>query len=401
MPAASKFVGLERGIIMGKLGRTCLCLLILLLGLVGCGDDVEIVVPVAVGDSLQKVEDSVVEKETFVEEEQQEMSSQERIEDETVADEVVTITISMAGDVTLGMHQEQDYYNSFRKAYDEAEDEGYFFENVSDIFRNDDMTIVNLECVLTFSEEMIEGKTYYLKGDPDYAYLMNPGSIEAVSMANNHRMDYGQKGSDDTVEAVTRAGIVYAYDDNIGIYETKGVCIGIISVNELAWGAGVEKFIKKGIETLQEKGADLILACCHWGIERENYPEEYQTILGRKCIDWGVDVVIGHHPHVLQGIEEYKGKYIIYSLGNFCFGANRNPEDKDTMIVQQTFTFINGEKQENDGIYIIPCSVSSVTNRNDFKPTPAEGEEAQRIINRMNEYSKDFGVVFDEEGHFK
>lgn len=367
--------------------------------MVGCGDDTEIVVPVAVGDSLQKVVDIVPETENFVDKEQQEMASQETIE-ETLEDEIVTITISMAGDVTLGTHQEQDYYNSFRKAYDEAEDEAYFFENVSDIFRNDDMTIVNLEGVLTFSEEMIEGKTYYLKGDPDYAYLMNPGSIEAVSMANNHRMDYGQKGSDDTVEAVTKAGIVYAYDDNIGIYETKGICIGIISVNELAWGAGVEKFIKNGIETLQEKGADLILACCHWGIERENYPEEYQTTLGRRCIDWGVDVVIGHHPHVLQGMEEYKGKYIIYSLGNFCFGANRNPEDKDTIIVQQTFTFINGEKQENDGIRMIPCSVSSVTNRNDFRPTPAEGEEAQRIINRMNEYSKDFGVEFDKEGNF-
>ena len=143
---------------------------------------------------------------------------------------------------------------------------------------------------------------------------------------------------------------------------------------------------------------DLILACCHWGIEKDTYPENYQQVLGRKCIDWGVDLVIGHHPHVLQGIEEYKGRYIIYSLANFCFGANRNPADKDTMIFQQTFTFENGQKVEDRNARIIPCMVSSVSTRNDFKPTPAAGEDKKRILQRMNEYSRDFGVEFDENG---
>lgn len=142
----------------------------------------------------------------------------------------------------------------------------------------------------------------------------------------------------------------------------------------------------------------MILACCHWGVEREYYPEDYQKTLGRKCIDWGADLVIGHHPHVLQGVEEYQGKFIIYSLGNFCFGANRNPSDKDAMLFQQTFTFVDGVKQDDQEIRVIPCSVSSVKNRNDFKPTPATGEEAQRILDRINEYSRDFGVHFDENG---
>ena len=146
------------------------------------------------------------------------------------------------------------------------------------------------------------------------------------------------------------------------------------------------------------KEVDLILACCHWGIERENYPTENQKYLGRKCIDLGADLVIGHHPHVLQGVEEYNGRFIIYSLANFCFGANRNPADKDTMIFQQTFTFIDGVKQEDQQIQIIPCSVSSVKDRNNFQPTPAQGEEATRIIGRINIYSKDFGVVFGEDG---
>ncbi len=312
--------------------------------------------------------------------------------------DVISITISAAGDVTLGNHHEQDYYFSFQQAYDEAENAGYFFENVYDIFAQDDCTIVNLEGPLTDSGSMREGQVYSIKGKPEYVNILTEGSVEAVSMGNNHRLDYQQQGSDDTVEALQSVKIAYAFDDTVGIYETKGIRIGFVSVNEVYHGAGVEKTMEEGIRRLQAEGVDLILACCHWGIEREYYPEDYQRTLGQKCIDWGADLVIGHHPHVLQGIEEYKGKYIIYSLGNFCFGANRNPEDKDTMIVQQTFTFVDGEKQEEAPFRIIPCSVSSVTSRNDFKPTPAQGEEAKRIIGRVNEYSKEFGVQFDESG---
>ncbi len=319
-----------------------------------------------------------------------------------------TITISAAGDVTLGNHQEQGYSASFRQVYDQAEDEGYFFENVRDIFAADDMTIVNLEGPLTTSEQMREGQTYCIKGNPAYVHLLTLGSIEAVSFANNHRLDYGEQGSQDTVAALEQEGIVYAYDKNVGVYEVPGSAaahggernlkIGIISVNEVEWGAQVEKLIQNNIEVLRAQNVDLIFACCHWGIEKDTYPENYQQQLGKKCIDWGVDLVIGHHPHVLQGIEEYKGRYIIYSLANFCFGANRNPTDKDTMIFQQTFTFENGQKVEDQNARIIPCMVSSVSTRNDFKPTPAVGEDAKRILERMNEYSRDFGVEFDENG---
>lgn len=314
-------------------------------------------------------------------------------------EDILTVTISAAGDCSLGNHQDQEYAYSFRQTYDQIEDEGYFFANVQDYFDNDDMTIVNFEGVLTYSEERDETRTYNIKGDPGYARLLTAGSIEAVSFANNHRLDYGTRGSDDTVAALAAEGILYAYDKNVCVYDTeKGIRIGIVSVNEVAWGLGSEQLLAEGIGKLQEQGADLILACCHWGIERENYPTENQKYLGHKCIDLGADLVIGHHPHVLQGVEEYNGKFIIYSLANFCFGANRNPADKDTMIFRQTFTFIDGVKQEDRQIQIIPCSVSSVKDRNNFQPTPVWGEEAARIIGRINTYSKDFGVFFTEDG---
>lgn len=313
----------------------------------------------------------------------------------------IRITISAAGDVTMGNYLGQGYEISFRQTYDHGVGDSYFFENVFEIFDSDDLTLVNLEGPLTRSSEYREEQTYIISGDPEYVSILTAGSVEAVSMANNHRLDYLEQGTRDTVAALEGAGITYAYDGNYGMYETNGIQIGIVSVNEVGQGSGVEKFLQEGIAKLREDGADLVLACCHWGIEREYYPGEYQVSLGRKCIDWGYDLVIGHHPHVLQGVEEYQGKFIIYSLGNFCFGANRNPEDKDCMIFQQTFTFIDGEKQEDKEIRVIPCSVSSVSSRNDYKPTPAEGQEAQRIIDRINEYSRDMGVKFDSDGYLE
>lgn len=367
----------------------------------GCADGTQEEASVAVlqPQPLKDISDVTEPSSLPVSASAEEPSMEESTASEEEGSHIVTITISAAGDVTLGTHHQQDYWYSFRQAYDEAEDESYFFANVYDIFSSDDMTLVNLEGPLTLAEEAREGQVYSIKGDPRYADILTAGSVEAVSLGNNHMMDYLEQGRNDTVQAVEEAGIVYAYEKTVGIYEVKGIHIGMISVNEVSQGYLVEDTIQKGIAELQEQGADLILVSCHWGVEREYCPEDYQKILGEKCIDWGADLVIGHHPHVLQGIDEYKGKYIIYSLGNFCFGANRNPPDKDSMIFQQTFTFIDGEKQEDQEIRVIPCSVSSVPERNNFQPTPSEGDEKARILGRINEFSLEFGVQFDGDGY--
>lgn len=385
--------------------------------LAGCGDDLEAVVPTV--NQVFPLETGGLSEDAAEQDNTKEQGSTEgqdgtdkqggteetdgaaeRGEDAAEPEpEEIRITISAAGDVTLGNYFGQDYAWSFREMWEKQQNPAYFLENVYDIFSSDDMTIVNLEGPLTNAEARKEEQTYCISGDPEYADILTEGSVEAVSMANNHRLDYYEQGTSDTVEAVSSRGISYAYDKNLGLYETKGIRIGFVSVNEVGQGAGVETILKEGIALLREQGADLVLANCHWGIERENYPEEYQLSLGKKCIDWGADLVLGHHPHVLQGIEEYQGKYIVYSLGNFCFGANRNPKDKDCIIFQQTFTFRDGILQDDTEARIIPCSVSSVSSRNDYRPTPAEGEDAQRIIERMNEYSADFGVHINEEGN--
>lgn len=312
----------------------------------------------------------------------------------------IQITITAAGDVSLGNYYGQDYSGSFRQTYKKVQDYSYFFENVYDIFSVDDMTIVNLEGMLTLAEERREEKRFCISGDPDFVNILTAGSVEAVSMGNNHRLDYYQQGTDDTVEVLDEVGIPYAYDQYTGTYETfQGILIGFASVCFTANAPYSERYLQEGITGLREAGCDLVLACCHWGREREYEPTDFQKEMGRKCIDWGADLVIGNHPHVLQGIEEYQGKYIVYSLGNFCFGANKNPEDKDCLIVQQTFTFVDGIKQEETQLKVIPCSISSVTSRNNYKPTPAEGGEAVRILDKLNKYSRKLGLQFDENGY--
>ena len=137
----------------------------------------------------------------------------------------------------------------------------------------------------------------------------------------------------------------------------------------------------------EAEGADVVSVIVHWGIERDAAPNSHQTMLARLAIDEGADLVCGHHPHVLQGIEVYKGKNIVYSLGNFCFGGNSNPSDKDTMIFQQTFTFTKDGMKEDNVTNVIPCSLSSEKSRNNYQPTPATGEEAARILKKIEDRS--------------
>lgn len=310
---------------------------------------------------------------------------------------VTGIVITAAGDCSLGNYEGQDYSYSFNQTFDKN-GAAYFLENVQEYFANDDYTVVNLEGTLTTALEPAPERTYNIKGDPSYVDILTLGSVESVSMANNHRWDFGAQGSKDTVDAVKAADIRYAYNEFVSVYETKGITIGHISINELNGYDQAMKFAKSGFEELKEAGADLILCSVHWGIEREFYPTDSQMSMGRELIDLGADLVIGHHPHVIQGIEMYQGKAIIYSLANFSFGANRNPVDKDTFIFRQEFVFVDGEKTQEAPITIIPCTVSSMKERNDYRPTPAEGEDKERIIQRLNEYSKDFGVTISEEG---
>ena len=317
------------------------------------------------------------------------IEEQQPEENETKAEtEPVSITISAAGDCTLGTDEYFDPSTSLNAYYD-SNGPAYFFQNVKSIFEADDLTIVNMEGTLT-EETTRQDKTYAFKGPAEYTQILTDGDVEAANLANNHSHDYGDKSNTDTIAALDAAGITNFGYDRTAVMDVNGVKVGLVGTYELAEGMGCEDEMISNIKAVEDQGAQIVIVSFHWGIERENYPTENQVNLAHSAIDNGADLVLGHHPHVLEGIEVYNGKNIVYSLGNFCFGGNSNPSDKDTMIFQQTFTVQNGELVEDNVTNIIPCSISSDSSYNNYQPTPLEGDEADRVKGRIEEYSSGF-----------
>ena len=300
-----------------------------------------------------------------------------------------SLTLSVVGDCTLGTDETFDYDTSLN-AYYENYGSAYFLQNVKSIFSQDDLTIANFEGTLTESDAR-EDKTFAFKGPASFTSILTDGSVEAVNTANNHSHDYGDQSYEDTMTALDAAGIIHFGYDETAVMDVKGIKVGMVGIYELKDHLEREQQLKDNIAKVKADGAQLIVVIFHWGNETETVPDSNQTTLGRLAIDEGADLVCGHHPHVLQGIETYKGKNIIYSLGNFCFGGNSSPSDMDTMIYQQTFTITSEGVQADNVTNVIPCSISSAAYEgyNNYQPTPAEGDEAARILAKINERSAD------------
>nr|WP_243120291.1 CapA family protein [Caloramator sp. E03] len=295
--------------------------------------------------------------------------------------------MSAAGDCALGRDEKSSFSGSFDDEFiKQKKDYKYFFKNVREIFEKDDLTIVNLEGTLTNETKRSE-KQFAFKGSPLYVNILKEGSIEAVNLSNNHTYDYLEKGFKDTVESLKNGKILYFGMNRRDLIKVKGINIGLLGYKGWTYNNFVKKTIKNDIKYLKSKDAQLIIVSFHWGDEGKYYPNNIQKSLGKYTIDSGADLILGHHPHVVQGIENYKGKKIIYSLGNFCFGGNKNPSDKDSFIYQQRFKFSKGKLVDSKEYSIIPVSVSSVSYRNNYQPTPLKGSDAQRVLSRIKYYS--------------
>ncbi|MBO1512441.1 CapA family protein [Metabacillus bambusae] len=317
------------------------------------------------------------------EKQNQEQSTNENKKLEPVTE--TKIKISAAGDFTLGTDERFEYTDSF---VDEATTNGlsYFVEGLGTTFIEDDLTTVNLETTLTTATEKAD-KTFTFKGDPSYTQILELGGIEAVNLANNHIFDYLDKGFDDTISALEKQDIGYFGYDHQYIKKIKGVKIGALGYE--GWGdtPEIRNNVEQDIKALRENGVEIILVHYHWGAEKQYVPNDEQKSLARYTIDSGADLILGHHPHVVKGIEEYKGKFIVYSLGNFMFGGNRNPSNKDTFVFQQTFHLKNGDLTDKKEINIVPFSISSVSNRNDYQPTVLSGSESDRVLQKIIDVS--------------
>ena len=293
-------------------------------------------------------------------------SGEKSTDKEMKEDRETTITVSAAGDCTFGSDRSSPSSVNFYAVNRRKKNPGYFFKKVKKIFEKDELTLVNFEGTLT-KRNTRAPKTYAFKGSPGYVNILKKGSVEAVAFAN---------------------------------YKVKGKRIGMISVNGLESLNSVRQLIQSGMKKLKKKKADLCIVSMHAGNEHTYTISATQKSIARYAVQKGADLVLGHHPHNLQGIEKYKGVYIVYSLGNFCFGGNTNPSDKDTMIFQQTFVFKNEKlKRKKSKAKIIPCSVSSVSTINNYQPAPAKGTKRTRILKKLDNMCRPMGLTLrDKKG---
>ncbi len=303
---------------------------------------------------------------------------------------VQTVTITAAGDCTFATDVNADPDRGFNAYADSlGGDYSYFLQNVKPVFEEDDVTIVNFEGTISDRGERAD-KTFAFRGKPEYVKVLTTSSVEAANLANNHSADYGEESLSDTIKYLNEAGIINCIGTNAPVQEINGIKVGFVGIDALDEDEAAK--IDKAIGSVKNLGAQLIIVSMHWGIEKENEPTQEQIELAHKAVDLGADVVLGTHPHVLQGIEKYNGKYIVYSLGNFCFGGNDNPSDKDTMIYRQVFTFVDGVLRLDDNYVVIPAVISGHDDYNDYQPAIADGDRKTEIQNRITEYSASLGT---------
>ena len=291
------------------------------------------------------------------------------------------IVLSFVGDCTLG--QDINTSNSFRfsSVYEKNGPE-YFFGAVRHIFEADDLTIANCEGALTdITSPRVkpeDGPKYWFRGPPEYARVFAAGGVDAVNLANNHTMDFGARGYEDTKKALADAGVEFFGREAVMVKEIRGLKIGFYGM-PVSSGASL---IKQRTDELKRLGARVIVASFHGGLTDISYtPTPSQISAARAAVDNGAAVVVEHHPHVLQRIERYQNGVIAYSLGNFCFGGNVNPSDKDTMIFQVEISEERGEIKCD--YRAIPASVSSRNDYNDFRPRVLEGGDAERAAAKI------------------
>lgn len=306
--------------------------------------------------------------------------------------EVRKLTISFAGDCTLGGFKGQGGGNLLQDYY-KLHGNDYFFQNVREFFAEDDITFVNLEGALTPYAQVVE-KKYPIKGEPEYVGALLSGSIEVVNLANNHTYDCGKAGYDSCRQLLADNGIAYCGEAETCTIERNGIKTGFIGLNCWAMNKPLARKLETLITDLKTAGCDIVCVMFHGGIEREYESNATTESFAHHAIDCGADIVVGAHPHVVQGIERYHGKVICYSLGNFSFGANKNPSDKDTFIFQQTFFVENDGSVSYGQSEIIPCKVSSTDVKNNYCPTPQTGAEYERILKKLEKYSRKYPVSF-------
>ena len=316
------------------------------------------------------------------------------------------IVVTFVGDCTLGSEERERANSTSLDSYVNNYGYDYPFSGVYDILSGDDLTVANLEGVFYNSEYNKVSKTYNFRSPTEFAQILPLSSVEAVSLANNHTEDYGSPGIRSTVAALDEVGTAWfgttEYADAVYVYEKDGIRIGFVAVYATYWYNHLEK-LSADIQTLKDRGCSVLVGVMHAGTEYDYAHDNGQQKLADYFIRSGCSVVIGHHPHVIQGVYVYNGATVVWSLGNFVFGGNKAMRALYTMLAQFTFTF------DEDGTYlghtlnIIPAQYSGFADFNNYCPIPVEGEDAATVLGmiqrdsniQLNPYVPGVGAVQD------
>ncbi|MGC9526588.1 MAG: CapA family protein [Limnospira sp.] len=299
-----------------------------------------------------------------------------------------TVTLMFGGDVTLA--------NSFKDKV--GDDYAWAFAEL-DEYREADVAMVNLENPLTRSTLIRPNKQFNFKADPEAVQVLTEGGIDLVNLANNHTMDYEEPGLVETLETLQEAGIhaIGAGRDIVEarrpeILEVKGQRIAYFGYYDADFHAATEdapgtnprhdERVAADIRAVRDQ-VDWVVVNYHWGVELAEYPGDWQIDLARYTIDQGADVVVGHHPHVLQGAEIYKGRPIVYSLGNFIFGGNSR-SDYDTAILR-----VSLKQNRTMKVEFLPVEVR------DYQAKVVRGNKGEEILRNVERLSRIFDKPMD------
>lgn len=306
------------------------------------------------------------------------------------------ISLAFVGDLLV---------NEYVSGITEREGYDYLYRQALLYLSMPDLTAGNLEYPVTEREEPVTGTPYVFKGAPETLPSMRDAGFDVLSLANNHALDQGVEGMLDTMKHLDEAGIAHmgaGRNDKEAfapvIKEARGIKVAYVGISRVIpfveWKAdknvaGVAETYEttRAVKAIAEakKQADIVVVMVHWGKERTDMPEPYQTDFGRQYIDAGADLVIGSHPHVLQGFETYKGKWIAYSLGNFIFTSYPKEKAGETGVLDALCT-----KDGDCELTFHPMFTTAA------QPTPLEGEAAQGLLDRLSSLS--FGVKLLEDG---
>lgn len=321
---------------------------------------------------------------------------------ETAAPQAEELTIAAVGDIMLG-HRAEPFLKQHGPAYP--------FVSVRPVLDRADVIVGNLECPISVRGRAVANKTFTLRVGPIGVEALKASGIRVVSLANNHTMDFGPLALQDTLKALSENNILYTgagmdLDDarSAAYLKIKGKTVAFLSYSltfpleffasskRPGTAPGYADFVKADIEKARPL-ADLVVVSFHWGAEVMKTAKDYQVELGRKAVDWGADLVLGHHPHVLQELEVYKGRLIAYSLGNFVFGSESN-RTNFSIILLCTF-----KGKDLVRVEAVPLDVNNY--RVAYQPKVLSGKAAAAVLQDLNDVSERFDtklVVIGDRG---